>query len=138
MNVSSVDTVKTNVNVAPKAKAETAKASTAGYAEKSAAPTNANLYKAMYNVKDAKAEAKKVDDEAYKRAMGEYLEKWGSDEQLNEFYGEKRYPVNQAAKNTTDPVAEKEAELAKKQADVEKSDDEAYKRAMSEYLAKWG
>lgn len=70
-----------------------AQPSTVGYAAKEAAPTDANLYKAMYGVadKNEKTEKKmtKEEDDAnyaeYRRAMGEYLEKWGTDEQIKQF-----------------------------------------------------
>ena len=70
-----------------------AQPSTVGYAAKEAAPTDANLYKAMYGVadKNEKTEKKmtKEEDDAnyaeYRRAMGEYLEKWGTAEQIKQF-----------------------------------------------------
>jgi len=92
-----------------------------GYAEKQAAPANSNYYMAMYGVKNTKAEEKqtetKNDDESYRKAMGEYLAKYGTAEQIKEFNSKS---------------VEKKAETQQTEEDV------AYKKAMGEYLEKWG
>jgi len=92
-----------------------------GYAEKQAAPANSNYYMAMYGVKNTKAEEKqsevKSDDAKYRKAMGEYLAKYGTAEQIKEFNSQ----------------AEK-----KEAAAVETEEDASYRKAMGEYLEKWG
>lgn len=166
MNVSKINATSNNV-VTPKVEEKTTQKTntTEGYAEKSAAPTNANLYKAMYNIQNKKADdeayqkamgeylekwgtpeqvnefkkqtapsnekTKTEDDVAYQKAMKEYLEKWGTDEQLNEFYGEQKYPVNKAETQTTEKTEAKKSE-------TKKTDEDAYTKAMREYLEKWG
>lgn len=85
MNVSAIngtEVVNNNINLLKKAevKEEVNTVNTQGYAEKEAAPTDANLYKAMYGVK----ENKKDDVAEYKEAMTDHLKKWGTDEQLKE------------------------------------------------------
>lgn len=84
MKVSAINGTETanNVNAVKKAvvKEETKAVNTQGYAEKEAAPADANLYKAMYGVK----ENKKEDIAEYKEAMTDHLKKWGTDEQVKE------------------------------------------------------
>lgn len=178
MNVSKANEVVNNALITPATKEKPAvNPSTEGYADKTAAPTDANLYKAMYNIQDKKADKKAdeeaykramgeylerwgtpqqvkdfktqsaqqeqkpktADDEAYQRAMGEYLDKWGTDKQWKEFHGESSSvskPESQVANAPKTQTAEKPAETSK--AETRNSDDDAYTRAMEEYLEKWG
>lgn len=83
MNVSAINgTEAINAKVELKkaeVKEEPKAVSTEGYAQKEAAPSDANLYKAMYGVKE-----KKDNVAEYKEAMTDHLKKWGTDEQLKE------------------------------------------------------
>ena len=88
MNVSAINgTEAVNNSVVmpkkPEVKEEAKAVNTQGYAEKEPAPTNANLYKAMYGVEEKKEE-KKDDLAEYKAAMTEHLKNWGTDEQLKQ------------------------------------------------------
>ncbi len=80
MNVSAIkgtEAVNAKVELKKAEVKEEAKAVSAeGYAQKETAPTDANLYKAMYGVQDKK--------DNYKEAMTEHLKKWGTDEQLKQ------------------------------------------------------
>jgi hypothetical protein len=59
-------------------------ASNEGYIEKEPAPTDANLYKAMYGIQE-----ESNDDKEYQEAVEKHLNEWGSDEQIKEYNEQK-------------------------------------------------